>query len=384
MKPINLTLKLKTLILTFSGFLLWSCATQQTAQREIDDSYITTKDLEQAKADALAKKATQAAEAATARNSAEEDNSGNQPDYVNPDYKSSRPSGSGNQSNQTSPNITNNYYGSGYYNSYGGFGNSLFSPYPSTGFSIGHGIGMFSPAYSWGYPGWSSFGFGMSNYYGYRYYNPWNPGFGFSSFYSPYYDPFMGPAFGGFSYYSPFYNPYMYYNPFYSPFYNNGGNWNGGGNGGGNWGDGNQPGSGRVRTNQPISGMTGTPDGPNGGRTGPPPTGGRSGDNNPPGQPANPGGRQAVLPTEPQNNSGWRSSIFRQESGQTGGREVQNPPAPNPEPKPQPSNDFWRSSDPGGRSSFGSSPGGNSGSSGSSGGGGGRSGGGGPTGGRRR
>jgi hypothetical protein len=381
-------------VLLFVGFIfLLSCASVGTSTLEQDDSYFSSKDRQLAKEAAAKALAIEQAAEQAAKNADKQVQS--QPDYVNPDFKSSGKIGqnqnnnSGNGQSQNSNDWNYSNYSSPYYsNSYCGGYSWVPGPFST-----------FGPTYAMSYPGWQSSGWGTSIILGTRPYNPWigNMGYGFNNsfgYYSFGYnafgnDPFWGPSFGYYGY-NPF-SPY-YYSPYsnfgYNPFWNSQqfipvtGN--------------NEPipASRVVKTNLPMSGMNGIPNTVQGGRSATVPTGGRpNGDQNVGGQPVvvNPGSgdNNPNNPSEnPDRDNRYNSSIFRSESPQNKTQIVN--PNTNPNTGRQPSqSDLFRSSPPDNdffnsnrnNSGFGSSSGTTGGSRGASGG---RSGGGAPTGGRRR
>lgn len=248
------------LVLIFS-----SCSGLKTPASENDDAYYSSSDLKAAKEAAAraAEKERRDEEAARAKSQALSEAQGgysqNQPDYVNPEYKSSGNGGNPNtQTGNGDTYITNNYYRS---RSSSGIG---YSPYTSLG-------------YNWMYPGYSGITWGVSSFWGPMWagsgYSGIDYGFGYSPYYSSFYNPYS-------------YNPYAWYNPWYyrpfyryrgyngssywdnynyqNNFYNNNNNNNNPGGGGVN------SGGGRIKTNLPLGG-TGTGvygAGPSGGRTG--------------------------------------------------------------------------------------------------------------------
>jgi len=248
------------LVLIFS-----SCSGLKTPSSENDDAYYSSSDLKAAKEAAAraAEKERQDEEAARAKAQALSESKGafspSQPDYVNPEYKSSGIGGNQNaQTGNGDTYITNNYYRN---RSNFGIG---FSPYTSLG-------------YNWMYPGYTGITWGVSSFWGPMwagsgysgFYNGFDYGFGYSPYFNSFNNPFA-------------YNPYSWYNPwFYRPFYRypgyyggsywdnynyqNNNYWNNNSGGGGG-----NSGGGRIKTNLPLGG-TGTGvygTGPSGGRTG--------------------------------------------------------------------------------------------------------------------
>jgi len=240
-------------------FFLDSCSGVKTSGNEQDDAYYSSAD-RNADRQAAAKAAEQERkneEEARARAQAQAESSyrkqGEQPDYVNPEYRASGQAPLAPQTSQGTGNIINNYYQTNPRWDWG-FG---FSPYTSMG-------------YNWMYPGFSGVSWRVSSFWGPMWatscFNTWDYGFGYGPFNTGFYNPY-------------FYNPFAWNNPWtFRPFYRfpayyGGSYWDNfqpGSGGGGSGGTG-----GRVKTNLPLGG-TGTGvygGGPSGGRN----TGGRTG-----------------------------------------------------------------------------------------------------------
>ena len=295
---------LNRIFLIFNALLLIfvsACSGVKTSGNEQDDAYYSSAD-RNADRQAAAKAAEQERrneEEARARAQAQAESAykkqGEQPDYVNPEYRASGQAPlapqTQTQSTQGTNFITNNYYQTNPRWDWG-FG---ISPYTSLG-------------YNWMYPGYTGISWRVSSFWGPMWsascFNTWDNGFGgfgyrpfFNGFYNPYfYDPFA------------WNNPWAF-RPFYRfPAYYGGSYWDNyqpgfwGGSSGGSGGSG-----GRVRTNLPLGG-TGTGvygGGPSGGRN----TGGRTGGREAvSGNGINPGGSisSGTREERPASSSFWR------------------------------------------------------------------------------